>query len=425
LLISSDIYITEQKTRLVSYLKTELVKLGVLPAFERKIATFEEQNVRRLEQISQNSEWVSEVNQTKSAVSFITELVSIARTLSSDKAAVVLPLLESITRRMQLYKEDLALIFKKGELILSKDESRLLNREVVEQARLSYEKNIQQRKITLSEGSLLFRVIQLKTGRMPKYQHLVLDEAQDFNATELSVLLNSVTKLTQLTVAGDIAQDLRGEGLFPGWEKLRRYLRLGTVTDVSKGEHQGGSSQMVTLTVSHRSTLQIMRLAEYIRGVSNREATGRDGKPPLWYACIHEGTAVQKAIRWLDKVGEKFPGTLIAVVCRDKKEAHFVCSLLEPSFGSAVRVGDSSSFSFDEGIVVTDSVSIKGLEFPQVLIWNPTQAKYPDNNKGRSLLYVGVTRAEDHLALVTWGERNPILPHIYSNYVRVVEEEAS
>ena len=98
-------------------------------------------------------------------------------------------------------------------------------------------------------------------------------------------------------------------------------------------------------------------------------------------------------------------------------------SLLEPSFGHAVRIGDDDSFSFEEGIVVTDIRQVKGLEFPHVLLWNPSAKKYPPSKAARNALYVGITRAEEHLCLVTWGTPSKLLPSIHSKLVRGYEQE--
>src|SRR5262249_25703115 len=83
---------------------------------------------------------------------------------------------------------------------------------------------------------------------------------------------------------------------------------------------------------------------------------------------------------------------------------------------SAVRIGDDSDFSFDEGIVVTSIATAKGVEFPNVLIWNPPR-------DSRKLLYVGITRAEDLLAIATWGKVSPLLPPPGLKLTRVVDEE--
>lgn len=131
-----------------------------------------------------------------------------------------------------------------------------------------------------------------------------------------------------------------------------------------------------------------------------------------------------EAIGWLTRVIERYPDGIVAVICRTPKEARYAHGLLTPTFGSAVRLGDDSSFSFQEGILVTDIAQVKGLEFPQVLVWNPSAADYGRDERSKNLLYVAVTRAEEHLCLISWGKPSPLLPPLHSGLVRGVDRDA-
>ena len=84
--------------------------------------------------------------------------------------------------------------------------------------------------------------------------------------------------------------------------------------------------------------------------------------------------------------------------------------MLRPTFGAGVRLGDAYSFSFEEGILVTDVRQVKGLEFFSVLLWNPSSQAYPASELGQNLLYVAVTRAEDNLCIVSWNRAAKALP---------------
>ena len=247
-------------------------------------------------------------------------------------------------------------------------------------------------------------------GTTNKYEYMVVDEVQDFDPLSLSSLVDSVKELEHLTLVGDVAQSIRKNSAFPGWETLKKHW-LG-----------GSDASFFTLSVSHRTVFPIMRFADFILG-QKRTKGGRKGKPPLWFKCLYENTGVTEVLSWLKRVLEKFPDELTAVICSDASEAHHVLSLLEPTFGAAVRLGDKYSFSFEEGIVVTDVESVKGLEFANILIWNPTSKTYPRTDEGRHKLYTAVTRAEDHLCMVTWGRQSRLLPNVYSKLVRGYERD--
>ncbi|MCB0343652.1 MAG: ATP-binding domain-containing protein [Bdellovibrionales bacterium] len=316
-------------------------------------------------------------------------------------------------------KEIVCRALKNSAAILAECKNNILDKEAIEQAYIHTKQQYDEGCIDYTDDALLIRLLQLSRGGVwtpnaspGKFDHIVIDEAQDFSVPALSAVLGSVKESTNLTFAGDAAQSLDQEGTFPGWEKLR---------EAWHGEDS--LPALISLSVSHRSTKQIMRLADYVLG-ERRTSEGRPGRAPLWLKCIRENRGVQEAIEWTRRVAEKYPSSITTVVCRDMKEAQHVLSLLKPTFGPAVRLGDAYNFTFDEGIIVTDVRQVKGLEFPHVLIWNPSKRAYAANRQGRNMLYTAITRAEEVLCLVTWGRHSPALPHVFSKYVRGYERES-
>lgn len=324
--------------------------------------------------------------------------------------------LRTASRRMQLYQKDVVAILAHPRWILEHDETSLLDEDLIHAAHEQIRAELERNEVAPSLDALLLRLGQLKSGAMllpdgreGRYRHILVDEVQDFSSPELAVLVGSVEQLSQLTLVGDTGQAI-GEGhTFPGWEKLREHWALGS-----------SLSQFISLSVSHRSTLQIMRLGDHILG-ERRTTEGRPGKPPLWYHCRHENQGIAEVIGWLSRVMDRYPDSIVAVLCRAPSEARYAVSLLQPTFGSAVRLGDDSSFGFQEGIVVTDIAQVKGLEFAHVLIWNPSAATYRNDRQSRNLLYVAVSRAEENLCLVTWDRPSPLLPPLASNLVRGID----
>ena len=326
--------------------------------------------------------------------------------------------LKSVRSRCELYWQDAVDVLSRPDELLRQDETGLLDRDLISAARDTLQQSGTAETFDAAEDAVLLRLYQLKNsgvvlsdGQRGLYKHIVVDEVQDFSPVELATVIGAVKELSQLTVVGDSAQELHSESTFPGWEKLRTFWKIGD-----------SLSQFMTLTVSYRSSLQIMQFADHILG-ERRTTDGRAGQAPLWFKCLNENSGVTEAIGWLTRVSEKYPDSITAVVCRSPKEASFVHSLLEPTFGSAVRLGTDDGFSFEEGIVVCAVEQIKGLEFPHVLIWNPSSENYPKGAQAKNLLYVAATRAEEHLALVSWGRHSPLLPDPYSKLVRLKEEE--
>lgn len=313
----------------------------------------------------------------------------------------------------------LARIFTSAEKFLAFDESRLLDAELIRKCRTQLEQNRAEKQIAVSDIACILRLGQCLglpsrrvDGANEAYRHLVVDEVQDFGAVELASLIASVKEVSQLTIVGDTSQQIDAHVSFPGWERLRSHWSLGDEM-----------SQFHFLSVSHRSTAQIMKLADHVLGQKKRSAKGRAGKEPLWFHCRSEQTMVQQALTWLKRITEKFPDMLVAVLCRNDQEARYVASLLTPSFPQNLREGIDEQFAFDEGILVTTIREVKGLEFEAVLVWDCSQRSYPDKEWARRWLYVAITRAEEYVCLVSHKKPSPLLPSIHSPLVRGMLEE--
>lgn len=311
---------------------------------------------------------------------------------------------------------DLESILGETSLLLANDETKLISRELIATALARFRANCSRGVVDRCAEAALVRLFELRTGglirpdgRHGKLGHIVVDEVQDYTPIDLACLIGGVTKLDQLTLVGDTAQGLDGGRAFPGWEKLRHYWSLSDEM-----------SRYVSLTISHRSTLPIMRLGDYVQGRSS-VTDGRPGRVPIWFVCPDETIGIRAAIDWLNRAIERYPTNLSAVICANATEAKQVLSLLKPTFGELVRPGDRDTFSFQEGIVVTDVRESKGLEFVNVLLWNPTAQGYPNDQLGKNALYVAVTRAEENLCLVTWRRPSSNLPPTSSPLVRFVD----
>ncbi len=289
-------------------------------------------------------------------------------------------------------------------LIKSLDESKLLNDEVIKEAYTRTAETITRGTLDRSDFSLLLRIVQLLKGastalrRRSPYKHIVIDEVQDYSPVELATVLSSLTTQGTLTLVGDTAQ--RVEEGFPGWEKLRRWWTARSV-----------ESSFVRLQVSHRSTRQIVACAAHLGSVEPPNG-GRTGDRPQWLKGNEGDEATGAAINWLRKITSLAPNGMIGVICFSSAAVREVHSLLSPSFGPMIRMGDDASFSFDEGIVVCEAYAAKGLEFFGVLVWNPISSALPKGDVGRHLLYIASTRAQEHLAFVTWGEQKCALSSV-------------
>ena len=250
----------------------------------------------------------------------------------------------------------------------------------------------------------------LPNGKRGHYSHMVIDEVQDLNQVLLTTVLQSVDGQHNLTLLGDQNQNIH-EG-FPGWTRIIE--SLGLPQDQSK---------YLQLEVSFRCPLQIMRFAEYVQGGKITCTKGRSGRKPIWFITRGEEAGLLAARDWLNRALVRYPFGLSAVLCRNHKEAQYVYQLLQPSFRNTVHLGTQEGFSSSDGLIVTSIAASKGLEFTNVLMWNPSARAYRrKNRKERNLLYVAATRAQENLCLVTWGRHSDALPSESTGLVRLVNE---
>ncbi|NLF25574.1 MAG: ATP-binding domain-containing protein [Deltaproteobacteria bacterium] len=307
-------------------------------------------------------------------------------------------------------------LLEQGPEILSHDETKLLDLDLISQA-------LARTKQTLAEGTLdrfsdaaMLRLFQIRTGEVwtgtamsGGYGHIVVDEVQDLGPLDLAALIKASKDPRGLTIVGDTSQKIDETTVFPGWQKLMQHW-----------DSKQAISKYLTLTVAHRSTIQIMKLAEYVQRQSIATG-GRNGRVPIWFRCLKEQKGIATIIEWLNKALDRYPNAVTAVICATAPEARYALSLLQPSFGAAARLGDEDVFSFEEGIVVTDVRQAKGLEFVNVLLWNPNYRSYPSTQHGRNLLYTAITRAEENLCLVTWNKPSEALPSFFAPLVRGID----
>jgi DNA helicase IV len=306
---------------------------------------------------------------------------------------------------METLQRDIIDVLSNPAPIIAADETRLISEATVREALAWSRNNFATGVFDWADDGLLLRACQLRTGgvinekgEFGTYGHVIVDEVQDLSPIELSTIIGSVKNHKDLTLVGDTSQNIDEHGSFPGWEKLRKHWNFS-----------GDMSKYVSLEVSHRSTLPIMRLADHIQQRSLVK-TGRSGRVPIWFRTRNESQGIEYVLKWLSKAVELYPSMVTAVICATPEEAKFAYKMLQPTFGQLVRLGDAYSFSFEEGILVTDVHQVKGLEFFSVLLWNPSAQSYGSHDYGRNLLYVAVTRAEENLCLVTWGRPASALP---------------
>jgi DNA helicase-2/ATP-dependent DNA helicase PcrA len=262
-------------------------------------------------------------------------------------------------------------------------------------------------RLDLGDDSLLLYLALLKHGqlRVPggkpvRYEHLVIDEAQDLSAIEIKVLLECTSSLRSVTLAGDTAQRLVFDNEFTDWETLLE--QVGVTAETNR-----------TLRLGYRSTEQIMILARHLAGQTIRagELTPtRSGAAVELHRFVDQGEAVAMLAEALRSLNLREPLASVALIARYPELARAYAQALTAAEVPNVHLVANQEFSFKAGIEVTDVTQVKGLEFDYVILLDVTGANYPDTLESRHLLYIAATRAAHQLWLVSIGPPSSMLP---------------
>jgi DNA helicase IV len=250
--------------------------------------------------------------------------------------------------------------------------------------------------LDFADKAILLRLIQLRSAgstielALNWYDHLLIDEAQDLSRIELDTLAAASTKQKSLTICADVNQrilDFLDDGGFPSFQADLTKIGLDSTE----------------LSISYRSTAQIMALASKISG---RPATRvvKEGPEPRHHIFDSKGEALTALFRATRALLLAEPNSLSAIVCRYKKDAQDVFNVLKSLTG--VRL-ETKTFNFKPGVIITNAHQVKGLEFSGVILWDPSAENYPVTTVSKNLLYVAITRASERLATYSFRRRSP------------------
>ena len=103
--------------------------------------------------------------------------------------------------------------------------------------------------------------------------------------------------------------------------------------------------------------------------------------------------------------------TTAVVICKTPSEADRLYSNLDEQTKEKCYLMNNEEASFHEGIIITNSYLVKGLEFDHVIIPEVTKEKY-SSERDRQILYIAGTRALHHLDILYHGEKSVFLEGI-------------
>jgi DNA helicase-2/ATP-dependent DNA helicase PcrA len=258
------------------------------------------------------------------------------------------------------------------------------------------------------DDALLLRAWQLRVGplgrggRAVRYQHVAIDEVQDFAPVELRVVLDCLDAPASVTLAGDLQQQLAGAGGFATWEELLALLALE-------------GAETTTLRVSYRSTREITTFAHGVLGPLGEEPvppeTPRSGPPVELFEFTDAGSCVAFLSDALADLAAAEPFASVAVLTPSRAATALYHEGLARGDVPRLRRVEQWDFSFAPGVEVAEIEQAKGLEFDYVVLVDAGAESFPATPAARRLLHVGATRAVHQLWITSSGAASPLVRH--------------
>ncbi|MDP5275219.1 HelD family protein [Chengkuizengella axinellae] len=228
-----------------------------------------------------------------------------------------------------------------------------------------------------------------------KYDHIVIDEAQDYSPFQVIVLKEHVRNHS-FSILGDLAQGIHSYHGINDWKEIRQLF----------SEEETSYFQ---LQVSYRSTAEIIQFSNKIISFSEQSLLLATPVVRSGQEVSINHTPKEKLPNKIKNIVEKEKNVhSIAIVGRTDEECTKLHRLLSEE-GLQCHLITSNLENYDGGISIVPAFLAKGLEFDVVIIVDVDEEHYPKNELNIKLLYVACTRALHKLYLLYSNNPSPLI----------------
>ena len=252
-------------------------------------------------------------------------------------------------------------------------------------------------KSSLSAAEWLYLKLALAGGADRAARYVMVDEVQDYSVAQLMVLARYFCN-AHFLLLGDENQAIKeGTATFGQIEQAFAHVLEVPVA-------------LCRLQTSYRSSPEITNL---FRGLMNGDSAmdvasvQRPGVDPIIMPCATDAdylAAVRQAVAQAQADVEA--GGLAAVVVADKQRSRWLgkqladCGLCQVASGAPLP---------ENGVVLLDLATAKGLEFDQVIIADAQESVYGIDDLSRHRLYTAISRATQKVTILSQGALTPLL----------------
>lgn len=254
---------------------------------------------------------------------------------------------------------------------------------------------------------ILLSFLQFKTGKgfqrfgkMAKYSHILLDEAQDIAPMELEHIGKALKSKGQrgkapISIAGDDAQQTDDSAWFTSWD--------GSIAELNVP-----ITERTRLDTSYRSPGPISRFAHHVLGPfapAQPPKVAKEGVPVTLTSYASEGHLATSLRDVISDLTEREPLAAIAVIASKGSTAQRLWGYFKDL--DNVRLAIDGEFAFKPGVDFTEVAQVKGLEFDYVIVPDAGFNVYKDTREARKKLHLAATRAIHQLWLIAMVRPSP------------------
>lgn len=232
-----------------------------------------------------------------------------------------------------------------------------------------------------------------------KFEHIVVDEAQDLNALEF-LILKMISKNSSFTIMGDLSQGITSYRSIDSWQVVMKEVFF----DVKSIYRE--------VNYSYRSAREIIECFNKVmpRGHSAAIPVYEIGQDPVYRQTNTDNeaiAAIQEAI--IDFKSRECKS--IGIITKQERDSIALYHALQDREidHADLHLITSDTLSYQGGISILPVGLAKGLEFDGVIMWNASDQEFKNNRFDAKLLYVALSRPLYYLQILYRGNLTPLL----------------
>lgn len=237
---------------------------------------------------------------------------------------------------------------------------------------------------------LKFLLFGNEKSNFERMKHVIVDEMQDYSMIQYEIL-NTLFGC-KMTILGDVNQVV---------DKNNATL-LDHLQNIF-----GEKATLVNMMKSYRSTYEISEFCRKMCSLADAESFERHGEAPSIEEYDDYESMIKEIQQKIDKVDLSTITTTV-VIGKTASAAQQLYENLEDPYKKKCYLMNGESSNFREGIIITNSYLVKGLEFDYVIVPNVTADEY-NTERDRQLLYIAGTRALHKLDVMYYGNRSTFI----------------